>query len=163
MAEAWPQLREQIHELMKVFGRGHDTEVDRARLNGLLVSHGIQISIDTVANRIGFTVNDRTQWQTYDPDQVVVQLWSGLIWNQDTPAEKQRFDHLLSTATDQANRLMKEGSGEATPEMEELFGQLDTMEETWVGNVLENPGDVSARAKEIRAAVSRNRMNNRTN
>ena len=71
MAEAWPQLREQIHELMKVFGRGHDTEADRARLNGLLVSHGIQISIDTVANRIGFTVNDRTQWQDYDPDQVV--------------------------------------------------------------------------------------------
>lgn len=161
MADAWPQLREQITELMKVFGRGHDTEVERARLNGLLVSHGIEITVDTKANRIGFTVNGRCQWQSYDPDAAVIQLWSGLIWNQETPAEKERFVRQVDVVGGQMTRLLEEGSQEPTKEMEELFNQLDAMEETWVGNVLENPGDVSARAKEIRAAVSRQRMDNR--
>ena len=177
MAEAWPQLREQIHELMKVFGRGHDTEADRGRLNGLLVSHGIQISIDTVANRIGFTVNDRTQWQSYDPDQVVVQLWSGIIQNMATPSELEFRKQQLADAeafhldvppkpSDDAPLAEREAwaaqakavleAAEADNPIKRLVEHVDR-----VGVLYE--GDIAARAKEIRATVSRNRMNNRTN
>ncbi len=161
MAEAWPELREQIRELMKVFGRGNDTEADRAKLNGLLVSHGIQITVDTVANRICFEVNGRSQWQDYDPDVAVIELWSGVISGSFEEGIYLADRWMEVAKNPELGYPGEPGEREAETGLAEVAEGMDWRSKKDPRSKSYAPEAATARAKDIRAAVSRNRMNNR--
>lgn len=174
LASAWPALRDQIRDMMQVFGRGNDSEVDRAQLNGLLVSHGIEVFLDLSSSAVAFVVNGRSQFHFFDPDQSVIQLWHGIVQNAFMPSElvfqRELVQEVKALRLDvgpvpgvestQAERdAWREAAEVALHAAEEGQARLrDHIEE--VGMLYE--GDLEARASQIRREVCAQRLRRRS-
>ena len=130
-----------------------------------------------MAKRICFQVNGRSQWHHFDPDEAVIQLWSGIIQNTATPSELEFRKQQLGDAeafhldvppppsgdAPLAEREAWAAQAKAALEAAEADNPIKRLGEQVDRESVLYEGDIAARANEIRAAVSRNRINNRDN